>query len=499
MSDWQSSLLTAAALPWVRNRAADIIPVIHNMLPGNNVTPQNMFREDLVTNPATGRTIPNAGERLLRWARAPDHPRRIFQEGLLPLQTTERPIRDNVAFDLNQYVRFGRERTTIFISTIRPENANSVVTRWTPPNWTDVAQMYLYEIFAYGGIDVNRAIPGNPYQEERELAFPGGIRRELIRLAYEYHHGNLVAVHWNEGYFNTNQNANGHRPSSSRLPLLDVAQTERRVSQWCSRFPAPEDPHHEHKREAEIDPMDQHNGTWVKDPLYNTNPPPRNHIAAVLYPLDSSYVWFFCANRYAKIQLSANSDKLEWSQTYAICDFWSSLQRVPFTCGVDALLPKPNDNNQMYVFSGEMTVKIKTAPNTRDDDSIVKGPMKIIDEWASLREAGFTTVDAVLPDPQNPKHAWFFRGNEYVGVWWEPGRANDYIFEPRKPIKQGWPALAGFETVDTFVPNQGDSDKPWVFSGDQYASISISSRSLLSGPYPISQYWGSLRQAGFYT
>lgn len=33
---------------------------------------------------------------------------------------------------------------------------------------------FAYDIYAYGGIDVNHAIPGNQFYEEREMVFPGG-------------------------------------------------------------------------------------------------------------------------------------------------------------------------------------------------------------------------------------------------------------------------------------------------------------------------------------
>jgi len=56
-----------------------------------------------------------------------------------------------------------------------------------------------------------------------------------------------------------------------------------------------------------------------------------------------------------------------------------------------------------------------------NEDKILKGPTKIIDQWQSLKAAGFTRVTAILPDPDNPNKAWFFKGKEFISVSWEPG------------------------------------------------------------------------------
>jgi hypothetical protein len=56
------------------------------------------------------------------------------------------------------------------------------------------------------------------------------------------------------------------------------------------------------------------------------------------------------------------------------------------------------------------------------------------------------------------------------------GFENDILLEGPTPITKGWKSLkmAGFEGVDAFVPNVQFSDRPWVFSGNKCARISIS-------------------------
>lgn len=56
------------------------------------------------------------------------------------------------------------------------------------------------------------------------------------------------------------------------------------------------------------------------------------------------------------------------------------------------------------------------------NDCIVDGPKNIIAEWASLKSAGFKTVDAILPNPLNREQAYFFRDDQYVLVHIQQGK-----------------------------------------------------------------------------
>jgi hypothetical protein len=50
------------------------------------------------------------------------------------------------------------------------------------------------------------------------------------------------------------------------------------------------------------------------------------------------------------------------------------------------------------------------------DDYIISGPKVIVNEWPSLREAGFESVDAILPHPKDNSEASFFSGQKYALV-----------------------------------------------------------------------------------
>jgi hypothetical protein len=149
-------------------------------------------------------------------------------------------------------------------------------------------------------------------------------------------------------------------------------------------------------------------GTWVHDAMYDD-----------AYP-DTGYIQCLCANRYMKTQVLSSSDELEWSQTHPIIKFWSILRQARFYGDVTALFPEPNNKEEMYIFFGVKTIKIDTASKTGDGNKIIKGPSRIIDQWQSLKAAGFTTVDAILPNPDNQNKAWFFKDEEFVSVCWEP-------------------------------------------------------------------------------
>lgn len=78
--------------------------------------------------------------------------------------------------------------------------------------------MFEYEIFAYGGIDVNFVLgQDHQFANQHEIAFPGGIRREFIRSAREYSGATLIRI-WDNPRFDNMLNPQGHRVSLEGLP-----------------------------------------------------------------------------------------------------------------------------------------------------------------------------------------------------------------------------------------------------------------------------------------
>lgn len=181
-----------------------------------------------------------------------------------------------------------------------------------------------------------------------------------------------------------------------------------------------------------------------------------------------------------------------------IINEWSSLQKT-IVFRVDAALPNPDNTDEAYFFSGSRYVLINVTRN-----SIVHEPKQILTEWPSLRQAGFTTVDAVLPNPDDEGEAYFFSGERYVLVKIRPGTRNDFIVNGPKVTRTEWPSLrqAGFSVVEAAIPHPTENEQAYFFSGDQYVLINVkpgtNQDSIVNGPKDVATNWPSLHQAGFY-
>ena len=139
------------------------------------------------------RHFPDYNKRLVSWDRK--SPNIVFSFGLLPEVTNERQAIEN-NFDLYSYVNWNT--ASIFVSTTKTQtkiyNGKEQDYVWTPRNIKDI---YQYEIFAPGGIDVNPTLTRkyNKWYNQHEVAFPGGIRKEFIRSVRVYNeNGHLIQV-----------------------------------------------------------------------------------------------------------------------------------------------------------------------------------------------------------------------------------------------------------------------------------------------------------------
>lgn len=103
----------------------------------------------------------------------------IFQEGFQP--------RDPSNTDLAHFVRTNQHSN--FVSTTTSE---TLYQEWN--------SAYRYTIDASGGIDVNATIPNNIFQNEAEIAFPGGLPPSAIVGAHPVVGGQLGDFIPNSGY-----------------------------------------------------------------------------------------------------------------------------------------------------------------------------------------------------------------------------------------------------------------------------------------------------------
>jgi len=126
------------------------------------------------------------------------------------------------AFNLREYTE--HDTDSIFIGTTRPYiNATNTLTAWHQRVPACTQRHFLYNIFAYGGIDVNHVLGHHNHENQHEVAFPGGIRPEMVRLAWEYN-GTRIIRYWVNTNFHCMVNPPGHIPP----PPPPMTQPQRR-------------------------------------------------------------------------------------------------------------------------------------------------------------------------------------------------------------------------------------------------------------------------------
>ncbi|KAG8719150.1 hypothetical protein FRC09_011549 [Ceratobasidium sp. 395] len=327
------SVFGAAALPFFRSAPeAELMNRLDSILRSNSHYARRSleFRTDTVTD-FREYPVPAAAERLIRWDYR--HPDVIFNEGFRPLvaPTNEAGITPESA-NLGAFV--DRNVPSIFVSTARyyahPETGRP--TRWVPRN---IANMFEYEIFAVGGIDVNLSLGrSHAFANQREVTFPGGIRSEFIRTARQYNGTGHVVGIWTNPDFDITASGTDHGVELAMLPD-PVCGSSIDVHYWVG---PPED-RPQRRLLVRTQDLMHHDGTPQEDDLMHAGcsvpNPPR---AAFLNPYNPQEAYFFADTRYALIKIH------------------------PITAG-----------------------------------EIVNGPKQIVHEWPSLKTAQFAKIDAVLP------------------------------------------------------------------------------------------------------
>ena len=75
---------------------------------------------------------------------------------------------------------------------------------------------------------------------------------------------------------------------------------------------------------------------------------------------------------------------------------------------------QPSDPSQAYIFCGNRYVTIKVIPGTMGDTT-TRGSNVIVNDWLSLLRTMFAgKIDAVLPIPNNREQMYFFAGENYA-------------------------------------------------------------------------------------
>lgn len=144
----------SSVVPWFRDRPQVVTQVIQDTFNSHKPGADIGWRAIAVTDYREC-FVPAAAERLVRWdMKAPNQ---VFASGFPP---PFQPPKDDIpshAADLSGYVLdYSQFPDTIFVSTARYyRNSQGLVTRWVPRNHRS---RFEYEVFAYGGIDVNLSL-----------------------------------------------------------------------------------------------------------------------------------------------------------------------------------------------------------------------------------------------------------------------------------------------------------------------------------------------------
>lgn len=160
-------------------------------------------------------------------------------------------------------------------------------------------------------------------------------------------------------------------------------------------------------------------------------------------------------------------------------------------------------------------VLIHVDPTTLGDTHL-SGPHCIIDDWVSLKQVGFSCVDAALPNPGAPNQVFFFFQDRYVlvEVCSPPGARDDKLIDGPKNTLIEFANLQGpqFGTPDVTlqVARPADNGYYWVyfFKNTKWLQFSfkpganghgVSVGEVLGGAKDIGDYWKSLKKVGFKT
>ncbi|KIM41606.1 hypothetical protein M413DRAFT_27916 [Hebeloma cylindrosporum] len=515
--------LITSNVPWFRNDADRVIRNIARATWGQEIAMDrgDMFRPPVTEDAESRRGVPVAYERISRWSYVNEqpggdleHPNNVFHIGFMPRVQPAQGQFPTQAFNLGSYVQ--DNTPSIFVGATRyTRNAQGRLTLWerrlTQATW----HRFQYEIFAFGGIDVNHVL-GNTHRHasQNEIAFPGGIMPQFIRSAREFQGTQLVAI-WDNPRFDPSANGQ-HAPHWDQLPHV-IRGVQVPVYFFTQRdqgnLPAIQHPDHHHdelsrrRRDSGIneDETDALHGPGEQtvDNLIEATPFPRLSRTCFLDPRGNGNAYFFVGNQYALIKVRpGTTDDVLLDGPKSILGHSAALLRARFG-NVDAILPNPASWVEAYFFLGTQYALINTSAGSTGD-YIRNGPKSIANEWPSLNQAGFATVDAVLPNPADKSQAYFFSGTRYALIKINPWSNDDYIAIGPNFIADEWPSLrkAGFTTIDLALTNPANTDEAYFFSGSRYVLINVKPGSnndyIVDGPKPVADNWSSLKKAGFY-
>ncbi|KAK9939207.1 hypothetical protein M0R45_015913 [Rubus argutus] len=154
-----------------------------------------------------------------------------------------------------------------------------------------------------------------------------------------------------------------------------------------------------------------------------------------------------------------------------ICDGYPSLAGTAFAeYGIDCAFGSHNpDQDEAFIFSGNLCAQIKYAPGTTDD-RVIKGPKTITGMFPFFERTVFQSgVDAAFESSRKDE-AYLFRDNQYALINYNSGNLIHVQL-----ITDGFPSLkntifeSGFDAA--FASHR--TNEAYLFKGDSYALINF--------------------------
>ncbi|KAG8739958.1 hypothetical protein FRC10_004957 [Ceratobasidium sp. 414] len=206
---------------------------------------------------------------------------------------------------------------------------------------------------------------------------------------------------------------------------------------------------------------------------------------------------------YARVDWTPGQrDTLAYGPTEFAND-WKSLRDAGFS-QIDAILPIPDEVYEAFAFSGTQFCRIRYLVE-QNDDVLLSSVSSITPHWASLTKAGFDHVDGAMVVPGTTNQAFFFSGSKFCRVSFNAGSGqSDELLEGPREVSERWTKL-GFQTIDTMIPSPYTAlstlTHAYAFSESQAAHINLvpgGDVDVLTGPIGAAAYRPSLHDAGFY-
>lgn len=362
-----SAFFDTSTIEWFRDpkysgKVTDVIAAANIQMKPTTL----IFRPNTLYDAVADAQTDVSGERLLRWDdRTPET---IFRDGFQPrIQPAPGDFKTKEsAFDLRLYVNDNIE--SVFVSTARYyRNKDKKLLRVKPIEGTSKPKetYFEYEIFGYGGIDVNFVLGPHILQYEHEIAFPGGIQPRFIRSAREYHRASKtitpVAMHFNPR-FGVVEVPSGREVALTKLPTPFLVPgrttTYYPIGAASGNFFSTQVDHSlnwDNLMHGPLPVLDNPNDYPPED--YEGIPDPDikfalpfTCVSSFLDPYKPDTAYFFCWNQF--VHIKAESGGTNEVAPQPIVEGWRSLVKSNFG-SVDAIFPNPNATNQYFFFFRE--------------------------------------------------------------------------------------------------------------------------------------------------